>query len=87
MTRTPSFLVGVSAAPAALRTPARPGIALSVGEVNVIPLIGRAGGRGLSLRMGRGAGERPGTHPFFDLSYRAVQPERMCPTYTRTSVG
>lgn len=41
---------------------------------------GFAVGAGLQGRMAR-------TVPSFDLSYRAVQPERMCPTCTRTSVG
>ena len=32
-------------------------------------------------------GGAPRAVPFFDLSYRTVQPERTCPTYTRTPVG
>lgn len=40
MTRTLSFLVGVSAALASFWTLAQLGIALAIGEANVIPLIG-----------------------------------------------
>ena len=40
MTRTLSFLVGVSAALATLWTLAQLGIALAVGEMNVISLVG-----------------------------------------------
>lgn len=67
MTRTLSFLVGVSAALATLRTPAQPGIALAVGEMNVISLIGWALASAILwalLRPIRWAGAH-GPHPGF----------------------
>lgn len=56
----------------------------------VLFFSGRAGpsvGAGALEVSGPVAGRWLHTRLFFDLSYRMAQPERMCPTYTRTSVG
>ena len=68
MTRTLSFLVGVSAALATLWTLAQLGIALAVGEANVISLIGWALASAIlwallrPIRWARAHGLHPGFH-------------------------
>ena len=68
MTRTLSFLVGVSAALASLWTLAQLGISLAVGEVNVISLIGWALASAIlwallrPIRWARAHGMYPGFH-------------------------
>lgn len=68
MTRTLSFLVGVSAALATLWTLTQLGIALAVGEMNVISLIGWALASAIlwallrSIRWARAHGLHPGFH-------------------------
>lgn len=68
MTRTLSFLVGVSAALASLWTLAQLGIALAVGEANVISLIGWGLASAIlwallrPIRWARAHGLRPGFH-------------------------
>lgn len=68
MTRTLSFLSGVPAALAALWTPAQPGIALAVGEMNVISLAGWSPASAIlwallrTIRWAGVHGLRPGFH-------------------------
>lgn len=68
MTRTLSFLVGVSAALASLWTLAQLGIALAVGEANVISLVGWGMASAIlwallrPIRWGRAHGLHPGFH-------------------------
>lgn len=68
MTRTLSFLVGVSATLATLWTLAQLGIALVVGEVNVISLLSWCLASALlwallrPIRWARAHGMRPGFH-------------------------
>lgn len=68
MTRTLSFLVGVSAALATLWTLTQLGIALAVGEMNVVSLIGWALASAIlwallrSIRWARAHGLHPGFH-------------------------
>lgn len=68
MTRTLSFLVGVSAALATFWTLAQLGIALAVGEVNVISLLAWGLASALlwallrPIRWARAHGMRPGFH-------------------------
>lgn len=68
MTRTPFFLVGVSAALATLWTLAQLGIALAIGEVNVISVIGWGLASAIlwallrAIRWARAHGLRPGFH-------------------------
>lgn len=68
MTRTLSFLVGVSAALATLWTVTQLGIALSVGEANVISLVGWGLASAIlwallrPIRWARAHGLHPGFH-------------------------
>lgn len=68
MTRTLSFLVGVSAALATLWTPAQPGVALAVGEMNAVSLIGWGPASAIlwallrPIRWARAHGLHPGFH-------------------------
>lgn len=68
MTRTISFLVGISAALATLWTLAQLGFALAVGEVNVISLVGWGLASAIlwallrSIRWARAHGMHPGFH-------------------------
>lgn len=68
MTRTLSFLVGASAALATIWTLAQLGIALAVGEMNVISLIGWGLASALlwallrPIRWARAHGMHPGFH-------------------------
>lgn len=68
MTRTLSFLVGTSAALATLWTLAQLGIALAVGEVNVISLVGWGLASAIlwallrPIRWARSHGLHPGFH-------------------------
>lgn len=68
MTRTLSFFVGLSAALATLWTLAQLGIALAVGEVNVISLVGWGLGSAIlwallrPIRWARAHGLHPGFH-------------------------
>lgn len=68
MTRTLSLLVGVSAALASVWTLVQLGVALAVGEVNVISLIGWAMASAIlwallrPIRWARAHGLHPGFH-------------------------
>lgn len=68
MTRTLSFLVGISAALATIWTLAQLGIALAVGEMNVVSLTGWALASAIlwallrPIRWARAHGLRPGFH-------------------------
>lgn len=68
MTRTLSFLVGASAALASLWTLGQLGIALAVGELNVISLVGWGMASALlwallrPIRWARAHGLHPGFH-------------------------
>lgn len=68
MTRTLSFLVGISAALATFWTLAQLGVALAVGEVDVISLIGWALASAIlwallrPIRWARAHGLHPGFH-------------------------
>ena len=68
MTRTLSFLVGVSAALATFWTVAQLGIALAVGEMNVISLVGWGLASAIlwallrPIRWARAHGAHPGFH-------------------------
>ena len=68
MTRTLSFLVGISASLATFWTLAQLGIALAVGEVNVISLVGWALASAIlwallrPIRWARAHGMHPGFH-------------------------
>lgn len=68
MTRTLSFLVGISAALASLWTLVQLGIALAVGEMNVVSLIGWALASAIlwallrPIRWARAHGLHPGFH-------------------------
>jgi hypothetical protein len=68
MTRTLSFLVGASAALATIWTLAQLGIALAVGEVNVISLLGWGLASAIlwallrPIRWARAHGMHPGFH-------------------------